>query len=69
MKGSSIPIKALKRGPLKLALNPALGDPLCAMVVSGTKSPIEFPQASKVNPRIESLKPNITPNAFKRLTS
>ena len=69
VKGIPMPKRVLKRGPPKQALNPALGKPFIAIVASGTKSPIEFPQASKVRPRTMSLRPNITPNAFKRLTN
>ena len=69
VKGRPMPTRVLKSGPPKHALKPALGEPLFAIDVSGTMSPMEFPQDSNVRPSIASLRPNITPNAFKRLTS
>ena len=69
VNGNPIPNKRLNKGPPKQALNPALGDPLFAIEVSAIMSPIEFPQASTVNPSMASLKPNMTPNALSKLTS
>ena len=47
VKGSPIPSSKLNSGPPKQALNPVLGEPRLAIVVSAIMSPIEFPEWSK----------------------
>ena len=63
-----IPSKRFSNGPPKQAENPILGYPCLAVAVSATKSPIELPQASTVNPSTASDKFKVTPKAFKRPT-
>ena len=54
VKGSPIPSSKLNSGPPKQALNPVLGEPRLAIVVSAIMSPIEFPDWSrdKISPLI-----------------
>ena len=44
VKGSPIPRSKLNSGPPKQALNPVLGEPRLAMVVSAIMSPMELPK-------------------------